>query len=98
MAASGARPRHHHHGGGGQKLNYDPLSYALNFDEGHGGPCSPERDYAGYRDFSTRFVAPPAASAKTSIDLGARDAPPLFHNPPPQQPHPHPPSPTAARG
>ena len=102
-------PRHHHHGGGGggggggRKLNYDPLSYALNFDEGHGGACSPEGDYAGYRDFSTRFVAPPppaAASAKSSMDFGGRDAPPLFHHPPPQQPHPHPhpPSPSAARG
>ncbi|EEC80282.1 hypothetical protein OsI_22276 [Oryza sativa Indica Group] len=87
----------------GVKLNYDPLSYALNFDEGHGGACSPEGDYAGYRDFSTRFVAPPppaAASAKSSMDFGGRDAPPLFHHPPPQQPHPHPhpPSPSAARG
>ncbi|KAG8076167.1 hypothetical protein GUJ93_ZPchr0006g41562 [Zizania palustris] len=91
-------PRHHGGGGGGGgRLNYDPLSYALNFDEGH-GVCSPEGDYAGYRDFSTRFVAPPPASVRSSMDLGGRDAPPLFHYPPPQQPYPHPPSATAARG
>uniref|UniRef100_A0A0D9VKX8 Uncharacterized protein n=1 Tax=Leersia perrieri TaxID=77586 RepID=A0A0D9VKX8_9ORYZ len=65
----------------GRKLNYDALSYALNFDEGHG--ASPEGEYTGYRDFSARFAAPPI-SAKSSMDLGGRDAPPLF-NPP----HPH---------
>ena len=74
------RPHHHF---GGRKLNYDALSYALNFDEGHG--ASPKGDYTGYRDFSARFVGPPA-SAKSSMDLGGRDAPPLF-NPPPQPPH-----------
>ncbi|CAL9045849.1 unnamed protein product [Musa banksii] len=59
--------RNRHSGGGGgswrmgsAKFQYDPLSYALNFDEGHGG--SPEGDYAGYRDFSARFVAPPASA------------------------------------
>jgi hypothetical protein len=61
-------------GGGGGKLNYDALSYALNFDEDHHGGSSPEGDYAGYRDFSARFVAPPV-SAKASMDLGGRDAP-----------------------
>ncbi|KAF0901709.1 hypothetical protein E2562_006188 [Oryza meyeriana var. granulata] len=77
-------PRPHGGGGGGRKLNYDPLSYALNFDEGHGGACCPDDDYAGYRDFSTRFIAPPPSSAKSSMDLGGRDAPPLFHHPPRQ--------------
>ena len=62
---SGPPTRPHHHFGG-RKLNYDALSYALNFDEGHG--ASPEGDYTGYRDFSARFVAPPA-SAKSSMDL-----------------------------
>ncbi|CAL5037724.1 unnamed protein product [Urochloa decumbens] len=74
-------PRHGNSGGGGGggKLNYDPLSYALNFDEGHAGGGSPEGgDYAAYPDFSARFVAPPPASARTSMDLGGRDAPPLF--------------------
>ncbi|OAY79174.1 hypothetical protein ACMD2_00089 [Ananas comosus] len=78
-------PRHGGGGGGGGgdgfarfgsgRFQYDPLSYALNFDEGHG--WSPEGDYSGYRDFSARFAAPPA-SAKGSMDLGGRDAPPLF--------------------
>ncbi|KAG8092758.1 hypothetical protein GUJ93_ZPchr0012g19416 [Zizania palustris] len=89
-------PRHH---GGGGRLNYDPLSYALNFDEGH-GCCSPDGHHAGYRDFSTRFVAPPPASAKSSMDLGGRDAPLVFHPPPPPPPHPHHhlPSATTAQG
>ncbi|KAJ1384264.1 hypothetical protein SESBI_42708 [Sesbania bispinosa] len=45
-------------------FNYDPLSYALNFDDGYGG-------------FSARFASVPAsasASAKSSMDLG-KDAP-----------------------
>uniref|UniRef100_A0ACD5ZLF1 Uncharacterized protein n=1 Tax=Avena sativa TaxID=4498 RepID=A0ACD5ZLF1_AVESA len=96
------RGHHHRHGGagGGRKLNYDALSYALNFDEGHGGPCSPGEDGGGgeYPDFSARFAAPPG-SARASMDLGGRDAPSLFHHPPPQQPHPHtPPAIAAARG
>ena len=65
------------HGAGGGKLNYDPLSYALNFDDGGGGPEGDD-DYAGHLDFSARFVAPPPASARSSMDLGGRDAPPLF--------------------
>ncbi|OEL20078.1 hypothetical protein BAE44_0018903, partial [Dichanthelium oligosanthes] len=77
-------------------LNYDSLSYALNFDEGHGsGGGSPEGgDYTGYRNFSVCFVMPPG-SAKSSMDLGGRDVPPLFiHH------HPHSPRPprAAARG
>ncbi|KAJ3694923.1 hypothetical protein LUZ60_000300 [Juncus effusus] len=64
---------------GSTRFQYDPLSYALNFDEGHGA-ASPEGDYTGYRDFSTRFVVPPA-SAKSSMDLGGRDAAPLFTAP-----------------
>lgn len=37
------------------KYQYDPLSYALNFDEGHGqnGDC----DDDGFRNFSTRYAA-----------------------------------------
>lgn len=63
---------------GSTRFQYDPLSYAMNFDEGHG--ASPEEDYAGYRDFSTRFAILPG-SAKSSMDLGGRDAPPLFEVP-----------------
>ncbi|XP_020169273.1 uncharacterized protein [Aegilops tauschii subsp. strangulata] len=94
------RRGHHRHGGGagaggGRKLNYDALSYALNFDEGHGAsPEGPGGEFPGYPDFSTRFAAPPG-SARSSMDLGGRDAPSLFHHPLPQQPHT---PPAAARG
>ncbi|XP_010928587.1 uncharacterized protein [Elaeis guineensis] len=72
--------RNPRHGGGvvrmgSARFQYDPLSYTLNFDEGHGG--SPEGDYTGYRDFSTRFAAPPAL-ATSSVDLAGRDVPPVF--------------------
>nr|CAB3470120.1 unnamed protein product [Digitaria exilis] len=87
-----------HGGAGGGKLNYDPLSYALNFDEGHNaGGGSPEGggDYAGYPDFSARFVAPLPGSARSSMDLGGRDAPPLFLHHQAHSPRPYP---AAARG
>lgn len=57
---------------GGGKFQYDPLSYALNFDEGRrreeGGDC-------GLPDFSARCVAPAAAAAaaagvEVSADFG----------------------------
>ena len=60
------RTRWRRRGAAAGEFRYDALSYALNFDEGHG--ASPEGDYTGYRDFSARFVAPPA-SAKSSMDL-----------------------------
>ncbi|KAM0914374.1 hypothetical protein ACQ4PT_011566 [Festuca glaucescens] len=84
------RRGHHRHGSaGGRKLNYDALSYALNFDEGHGGACSPEDGGGGdYPDFSTRFAAPP----------GSPIMPSLFHHPPPQQPHAPPAVAATARG
>lgn len=79
-------PTRHGSGGGvGRKLNYDALNYALNFDEGHPASPEPGGDFAGYRDFSTRFAAPPG-SARSSMDLGGRDAPSLFHHPPPRTP------------
>ncbi|CAN6214454.1 unnamed protein product [Urochloa humidicola] len=84
--------------GGGGKLNYDPLSYALNFDEGHAGGSPEGGDYASYPDFSARFVAPLPASAKTSMDLGGRDAPPLFLHHGLQQAHSPRTPPAAARG
>ena len=41
-------------GGRHRKFQYDPLSYALNFDE---GPVGEEVDESGgFRDFSTRFA------------------------------------------
>ncbi|XP_017427584.2 uncharacterized protein LOC108335891 [Vigna angularis] len=36
------------------KYQYDPMSYALNFDEGHNGDYS---DDAALRNFSTRYAA-----------------------------------------
>lgn len=51
-------------------FNYDPLSYALNFDDGNDG----EEDFNyGYGGFSARFASVPP-SAKSSMDLG-KDAP-----------------------
>ncbi|XP_008781937.1 uncharacterized protein LOC103701593 [Phoenix dactylifera] len=69
--------RNARHGGGGvvrmgpSRFQYDPLSYALNFDEGPGG--SPDGDYTGYRDFSD-----PPAPSKSSVDLAGRRASPVF--------------------
>ncbi|KAG6659454.1 hypothetical protein I3843_03G032300 [Carya illinoinensis] len=54
------------------KFNYDPMSYALNFDEGMGQNNHLDEDYLG-RDFSCRYASIPA-SAKSSMDLG-KDAP-----------------------
>ncbi|PHT88159.1 hypothetical protein T459_10265 [Capsicum annuum] len=48
------------------KFQYDPLSYALNFDEGNNGE---EDNEYGLRDFSTRYASIPA-SARGSVDLG----------------------------
>ncbi|CAL5186177.1 unnamed protein product [Lathyrus oleraceus] len=50
-------------------LNYDPLSYALNFDEGDGGNGGEDSYVHGYGGFSSRFASIPA-SAKCSMDLG----------------------------
>ncbi|CAN6585320.1 unnamed protein product [Malus baccata var. baccata] len=45
-------------GGGGRhgKFQYDPLSYALNFDE---GPVDEDDEAGGFRDFSARFASIP---------------------------------------
>ncbi|KAJ6812357.1 uncharacterized protein M6B38_149585 [Iris pallida] len=64
--------------GGGQhrrngSFGYDPLSYALNFDDG-GDLRSPDGESGFYPDFSARFAKPP-------VDLGRRDASPLFAPP-----------------
>lgn len=54
------------------KFNYDPMSYALNFDEGLGQNNHLDEDYLS-RDFSCRYASIPA-SAKSSMDLG-KDGP-----------------------
>lgn len=56
---------------------YDPLSYALNFDEGAGQNVNfgdGEEDYYGLRNFSVRYATVNPASAKASTDL-CRDGP-----------------------
>ncbi|KAK7281865.1 hypothetical protein RIF29_10199 [Crotalaria pallida] len=54
------------------KYQYDPLSYALNFDEGPGRNGDFEDgDYDGYRNFSTRYVA--ATTIKTSSFLAEKE-------------------------
>ncbi|CAA2983659.1 uncharacterized protein LOC111373919 [Olea europaea var. sylvestris] len=56
---------------------YDPLSYAMNFDEGPGQSGNFEEEDGYYymsRNFSSRYAAFPASS-KTSMDLG-KDATP----------------------
>ncbi|KAJ7945894.1 NHL domain protein [Quillaja saponaria] len=64
-------------GGGGRhgKFQYDPLSYALNFDEGPRENANLDGDeYDGFRNFSTRYAAVPGPvpinSAAPPIDLG----------------------------
>ncbi|KAL2515791.1 NHL domain-containing protein [Forsythia ovata] len=55
---------------------YDPLSYAMNFDEGPGQSGNFEEEDGYYhmsRNFSSRYASIPASS-KTSMDLG-KDAP-----------------------
>ncbi|KAJ0988235.1 hypothetical protein J5N97_006591 [Dioscorea zingiberensis] len=65
--------RRFNRGGGIRRaqFQYDPLSYALNFDEGTEDLDS-ESGHS-YRNFSARFAGP--TSAKCSMDLGGRDAP-----------------------
>ncbi|KAJ4973900.1 hypothetical protein NE237_007074 [Protea cynaroides] len=65
-------------GGGGSvawktgKFQYDPLSYALNFDEGQGQNGHSDEDVF-FRDFSSRYASIPI-SVKSSMDLG-KDGP-----------------------
>ncbi|TXG54631.1 hypothetical protein EZV62_019887 [Acer yangbiense] len=64
-------------GGGGvkrSKFQYDPLSYALNFDEGPGKNSHFIDEDLAARDFSSRYASLPA-SAKSSMDLGHDAAP-----------------------
>lgn len=51
------------------KFNYDPLSYALNFDEGSRW-CGHPDDERGYVDFSSRYASLLPSAAKSSLDLG----------------------------
>jgi len=61
-------------GGRQSKYQYDPLSYALNFDEGPGkNGNSEEDDEFRFRNFSARYATVPV-SANSSMDLG-KDGP-----------------------
>ncbi|CAL9757344.1 unnamed protein product [Musa acuminata subsp. burmannicoides] len=62
------RPRH------GRRFGYDPMSYALNFDEGQDSDSDGDTVIRG---FSARYAVPPA-SAKSSMDLGDRIDPPFL--------------------
>ncbi|GMH13368.1 hypothetical protein Nepgr_015209 [Nepenthes gracilis] len=55
------------------KFGYDPLSYAMNFDEGPGGNNDDWNEDNVFRGFSFRYAVIPA-SAKSSMDLG-KDGP-----------------------
>ena len=54
-------------------FQYDPLSYALNFDDGGNAGAGKYGDDGGVLSFSARFASVPA-TAKSSMDLG-KDAP-----------------------
>ncbi|XP_020240625.1 uncharacterized protein LOC109819329 [Cajanus cajan] len=53
------------------KYQYDPLSYALNFDEGHNGEFDDD-SFSPLRNFSTRYATPPpfkSVSADSNQDV-----------------------------
>lgn len=57
------------------KFQYDPFSYALNFDQGplQNGDPEAENEYM-IRNFSSRYVLPPPSTipviGKTPVDMG----------------------------
>lgn len=61
---------------GGGQFHYDPQSYAMNFDEGHGDDLDDGDSIQRGRGFSSRYASIPASS-KGSMDLG-RDGGPHF--------------------
>ncbi|XP_073003506.1 uncharacterized protein [Typha latifolia] len=65
------RLRRRNRNGKGGRFGYDPLSYALNFDDGNGSDDSDED--TARRSFSVRYAAPPV-----SVDW---DTPPLRSEP-----------------
>ncbi|WCJ36048.1 hypothetical protein M5689_017270 [Euphorbia peplus] len=51
------------------QFQYDPLSYALNFDEGgQSGEFNEEDDYGGFRDFSSRYAAVSVSGKPLAMD------------------------------
>ncbi|CAN0839579.1 hypothetical protein LINGRAHAP2_LOCUS2613 [Linum grandiflorum] len=62
---SGGFSNNHRHG----KFQYDPLSYALNFDEGkHQDYDEFDEQGAGFRDFSSRYAANSGSSNPLHMD------------------------------
>ncbi|KAF8037161.1 hypothetical protein BT93_B0161 [Corymbia citriodora subsp. variegata] len=68
----------HRHG----RFNYDPLDYALNFDEGQGGDVDEEGEGGGgFRNFSVRFASLPGSTKSApapAADLGRAAEVPVF--------------------
>ncbi|XP_018458195.1 uncharacterized protein LOC108829039 [Raphanus sativus] len=56
----------------GEKFQYDPLSYALNFD-GDGGDDDDEDEYVGFRSFSSRYASVPPVQSGKAHALTARN-------------------------
>ncbi|KAA8540845.1 hypothetical protein F0562_024808 [Nyssa sinensis] len=56
------------------RFQYDPLSYALNFDQGPGQNDNSENDDYEFRNFSSRFASIPISTKSLSMDLG-KDGP-----------------------
>ncbi|KAJ9163724.1 hypothetical protein P3X46_023359 [Hevea brasiliensis] len=56
------------------KFQYDPLSYALNFDEGPGQSSNfdEEDDYGGFHDFSSRYASVSRSGKPLAMD-GSRN-------------------------
>ncbi|KAJ9140348.1 hypothetical protein P3X46_031007 [Hevea brasiliensis] len=52
------------------KFQYDPFSYALNFDEGPGqnSNVDVEDDYGGFRDFSSRYASVSGSGKPLAMD------------------------------
>lgn len=50
------------------RFQYDPLSYALNFDDGVGQDDDGQEEDAGIRNFSARFASAAAAAAAVDHD------------------------------
>ncbi|XP_040987165.1 uncharacterized protein LOC121235031 [Juglans microcarpa x Juglans regia] len=57
------------------KFQYDPLSYALNFDEGPGkkDDIDGDYDYPLYQNFSTRYASVPSQKSSSALD-SSKDA------------------------
>lgn len=55
------------------KFQYDPLSYALNFDDGHG-----QNGNLDSCCFTARYGAP-LVSAKSGVEIGTEDLKPAAH-------------------